>query len=710
VKSDYARFKYYLDNNKNVTTDSATLFQENTEINKRFVKLITKKNQGGQVEAHFVRLGFFATIKEFVKRLFFLKSNLVYRSDSCLNLLAKRLHKIDDAKTNIQTTASTVNHTAPRIVNQTVKNTTPSTVNHTAPRIVNQTVKNTTPSTISTPIPEAISVHALPKETASEMSARYQKEMDDHYQKAKLISDAKKYSLGQFIRDTEAEQNEIIKKYELKENIANIDDFYERLKNSPQSDDVSLLDLLCYSENSRLKYALMNDEEFKNLKVENLECFPQEKMDDTLDAIKIIKNRLESSRYKNGDQVGDPVDIANLKIIDIYSLTPHYINDNIDKIPAPIVYLLSDEQKTSLDWSKASAQQIRWLLTTYNMQMINEKFCKLSIEKVRSIFSELSSEEMKLLSDDQIKDLEVSSLTKENLAKLFFHEDWNKKNSKRRFSCISDEKIQAVFHDLDDDHLSLFSCKRINTLSDEQLARFNENVLKKLFPRPSAFDVSSNSRDPMDNKGNFWDLKIRVVNAFLDKLDDYGIALLDNRHLKDENLDATKFTRNSLRCLFSPNCSNTFFYSSSNTSFVDTENRNRFALFTIDNVNAILDKLDDYGITLLSEEHLENKKLDATKFTEKSLDKLLTTKVDIRTQYGFDSKLQVDRKRFNLLLKNHLNVIFDKLSPTLINSLPDEYISGLSSDQYAKIERKVGGENRYRFQKLRNSLALPGTH
>jgi hypothetical protein len=707
VQSDCSRFNFYFENNKNVAASPVTLIQENRKINGRFVKLITTKNESGQLEAHFTGLGYFATIKEFTKRLFQCKSTLVYRSDTCQRILAKRLNIIPVAKAITQT-SNEANNTAENNVKDTAvnieikipesnpKNTQTNTRIIAPESTLVNTVKESTLSITTPPDKKTKSIRPLPGETAGKMIKRYESERQKINEKIRIIRKAWSLTLHDFYDLSEDKRNELVEGFKIKDNIGKIEGFYKKLENANNGYlyHIRMSELFVDFEYTYLKYALMNRKEFDAITVRDLEHLYDKKVDSLMFVIDSINGSLK----KVSDQIEEdlPADILDLKINNISSLTPKYINENIAKIPAPLFYFLEGEQIEDLDWLKASAQQIRWLISKKNTSVVKEIFSKLPVEKINSIFNELSAEDMNLLSDTQISGLEVALLTKDNLAKLF-NEKVSCEENKRRFALISKEKIDAIFDNLDDDQISLFSMEMINDLTSEQIGKFTVNTMKKLFP-----ELPSNDKDYekvfTEHAQNFWKLKIEVVNGIFGVLHNYGMKLVSKDHALDKKFDVSKFTKKTIFRLFQLEDQNG----------VCEKNRNAFSLLSIDKVNTLLDKLDGFEIGLLSDDHLKDKNLDVTKITEKSLDYLFSP-TDPSDLYKIDkSSSEEYQRRFNLLpIKNAVTILERVEINKRYSLISYDFIDKLEPYEVNIIAELLPGEDKLSFLRLaRNSESL----
>src|SRR5690606_2790312 len=104
------------------------------------------------------------------------------------------------------------------------------------------------------------------------------------------------------------------------------------------------------------------------------------------------------------------------------------------------------------------------------------RFALLSIGQVQTILGKLGEYQLKLISDDHLKELDLSDLSPERLQKLFCYIDG--KEEKKRFACVPVDQVQAILGKLGEHQLKLISDNQLNKLD---LKDMPADRLQKLF-------------------------------------------------------------------------------------------------------------------------------------------------------------------------------------------------------------------------------------
>ena len=295
----------------------------------------------------------------------------------------------------------------------------------------------------------------------------------------------------------------------------------------------------------------------------------------------------------------------------------------IAEIPPSIFYFLSDAQIAGLNISQASKEQIENLFSRKSGTGDDERrFALLPADQVNAILDKLNGYHMYLLSDEHLKQLDVSKLTESHLEPMFSCKNGTGEDE-RRFALLPADQVNAILDKLNGYRMYLLSDEHLKQLDVSKLTEYH---LQLLFNAKNGLN---------EDKKRFAFLPADQVNAILDKLNGYQMYLLSDEHLKQ--LNVSKLTEIHLQPLF--NAKNGL-----------NEDKRRFALLPADQVNAILHKLNGYQMYLLSDEHLE--KLDLSKLTEKHLQLMFSAK----------NGTQEDKRRFALFSKDQVNIIINKLN------------------------------------------------
>jgi hypothetical protein len=429
-----------------------------------------------------------------------------------------------------------------------------------------------------------------------------------------------KISLYDLHKMTEQKQQVAVERFKLQDSINALgkENFFKKLADVDKHvlELANLVDLKYYSEKSGLKYILMNNEEFNQLTIGELK-------DISFDQKRKIFERLKNT---NKEQILDSdlkTNIQQMSLIKFSSLSGKQISQYIDQIPLNIFSLFSKDQFIGLDLSNVSESQINNLFSgVLTREVDKNRFESLSTEQVNKILDKLDGYHIDLISDDQLKGLDLSKLTVDQFNKII-------------------------------DELSSF---RIYLISDDQLKRLDlsklkENLIRKMFNEANSLN---------ENKRRFALLPVDLVNKILDKLCTSQMNLISDDQLK--GLDFSKLTKNHIEQMFD------------RTNGL-SENKRRFALLPVDQINKILDILDNYQMSLISDDQLKG--LYFSKLTEN----LIFTENLIRKIFDRTNSLSEDKRRFALLSKEQVNAIFDKL---------DDYQKTLISDsQWSKIKVKT---------------------
>ncbi len=480
------------------------------------------------------------------------------------------------------------------------------------------------------------------------------------------VAKAQKITLRNFREMNSEAQQETIKKFQLQSNIDAIgkESFFNKLGEASEQvlELVNLVDLKMDVKSSKLKYAFLSNKEFEKVTLGQLKDASADQIQFIFDRLKLI----EKETYEDFDQLES---VLELKITHFYSLKSEKINEFISEIPASIFFFLSDTQISGLNFSQVSFEQLQNLFCNRNsLEEDLRRFACLPTDQVNAILAKLNNYQMYLLSDEHLKHLDVSKLTENHLQLLFSNRN-SPRDDLRRFACLPTDQVNAILAKLNNYQMYLLSDEHLKHLD---VSKLTENHLQLLF---------SNRNGPRDDLRRFACLPTDQVNAILAKLNNYQMYLLSDEHLK--HLDVSKLTENHLQLLFS--------------------NRNgprddlrRFACLPTDQVNAILAKLNNYQMYLLSDEHLKH--LDVSKLTENHLQLLFSNRNGPRD----------DLRRFAFLPADQVNAILAKLNNYQMYLLSDKHLEHLDVSKLTENHLQLLFSNRNgQKEDLRRFACLP---
>lgn len=345
--------------------------------------------------------------------------------------------------------------------------------------------------------------------------------------------EAKNITLHTFSEMNLEEQKAAIKKFKLERPIQEIGEeiFFQRLNETKKKylDLVTLVDLKLSMSASNIKYALMSDDEFKTLTLNQLK-------EDAAESNTILSKRLKDLTVGSQQINFEGRDILDLPLIQFRNLSGTTINAFIEKIPASIFHLFTDQQIKEINFEKVSKEQIDKLFILDDKEELR-RFALLSPTQVNAMLDKLDRLHLTFISDYQLMKLDLKHLSQERLGQLFFYVDG--KEELRRFALLSPEQVNSILNRLDDYRLTFISDEQLVKL---QLKKHSQKEINRLFCYI----------DEHEEKRRFALLSVNQVNSILVKLDDYRLSLISDAQLTQ--IDMSKLSKEQVHIIF-PNWS-----------------------------------------------------------------------------------------------------------------------------------------------------------
>jgi hypothetical protein len=322
-----------------------------------------------------------------------------------------------------------------------------------------------------------------------------------------------------------------------------------------------------------LKYALLNDDQFKHLKISDFDVRLSSLESD------VLLTRLQQIK-KDPAARQAPGELLSLPVVHFFQLKAQQINLFIPKLPPALFALLSDEQIVGLDLSKLSSEQAGMLFAAQNLPRDKKLFARWPIEGVHAILDLMNEYQCTLISDQQLKQLGATRINEELLNKLFSPNTLTFDEHKKRFAVLTPQLVQAVFEKLHKHQMSLISDEQLKQLDFSKFSETSSNTLFALHVLPF-----------MEQKRRFALLSKQQLQAVFDNLNEEQMALISDEQLK--LLDPTKFTNELIKKLLSMKIVRA------------EEQRRRVALFSKEQVHAMFPLMEDSHKILLSPEQLK---------------------------------------------------------------------------------------------------------
>jgi hypothetical protein len=456
---------------------------------------------------------------------------------------------------------------------------------------------------------------------------------------------AKEITLREFRDLDETRRQKMIETYSLQADLDSfgLSAFFQKLDKLDDNvlECCRLWDVMIGIENSRIRFFFLTDEEFEMITVRQLDFGNEEQI-----LYAFQRRRLVSKEQK--ESIPRPHDILDARVVQLDRLSVDDINTFIENLPPRLCYFLSDAQMRRLNFDLMTDDQIDQLFChRFGAREDRRRMALVPVAQITGNLVKLNGYQVYLLSDDQVKGITLSNLTKDQINHLFSSKE-GEPEDKRRFELLPASQINVLMDKLDEYHVYL--------LSDEQLrqvdcSRLTAALVKQLF---------SSREGKQEDERRFALLKAEQVDQIIDKMDGYQMYLLSEKHLRKVNFAALNEAR--IKLLFS-----------SKEGF--EEDKRRFALLPVDQVKGILGKLDASQIPLLSDDHL--RQADLSKVPPAHLKALFSTKKE---------NLEESKRRFALLSSDQMNHIFDHLDEAQVYLLTDEHLRHVNLSKGAEAQ------------------------
>ncbi|GAB4228563.1 MAG: hypothetical protein Tsb0021_06020 [Chlamydiales bacterium] len=307
---------------------------------------------------------------------------------------------------------------------------------------------------------------------------------------------AREVSLSDFKEFSATEKTRLIKRFNLQNKLADLEQKGYDFNRFIETTDTHLLDALSLwnlhqpYEASPLKYALMSQENLFSLKVSDLES--------------VNENQLNFLQYrvnfliKKGislQEIEQNTDFHNLPLISLHRINIKRIENSLEEVPPKVFAFFSNDQIKELSFEKVSKEQFSDCFRFLSNQEIKEKIATIEPGKLFAAIKSGIIDQiyiLKNLSDQQIQAIDISQISIETLENLFCssHDiDFNR----RRFALLSAPSIQNFFEKIYQTLTIKQNAKICDSLikyvSEEQILAFNfatlpQMVINRLFPNP----------------------------------------------------------------------------------------------------------------------------------------------------------------------------------------------------------------------------------
>jgi len=422
----------------------------------------------------------------------------------------------------------------------------------------------------------------------------------------------------------------------------------EFLKNS------NFYDMQMDPATSKIKYAILSDAKFMKLKVGDVLNAPKSQ-------IEMIAARLAKFPSEEITQDVTAANVMDLPLTKLSRVPGSSISQFIEQIPGTFLTLVTDEQLKELDLSKVSKDQVEELFGYVDGNTEVQRFALLTTEQVQSILFKLEGKYIRLISDVQLPQLDLSGLSKNRIEELFRYVD--DQEEYQRFALLTTKQVQSILTKLEGRYIRYISDKQLSQLD---LSGLSKNRIEELFRYV----------DDQQEYQRFALLTTKQVQSILTKLEGRFIRYISDKQLPE--LDLSGLSKNRIEELF---------------RYIDDEQEyQRFALLTTKQVQSILSKLEGRFIRYISDKQLPQ--LDLSGLSKSRIEELFRY-VDDEREY----------QRFALLTTEQVQSILTKLEGRFIRYISDKQLpqldlSRLSKSRIEELFRYVDGIEEYRRFKL----------
>jgi hypothetical protein len=339
--------------------------------------------------------------------------------------------------------------------------------------------------------------------------------------------EARKITLRNFREMNSEARQEAIKKFQLQSNIEAIgqEQFFQKLNeaNEQALELVNLVDLKMDVKTSKMKYALLSDNEFKKVTIGQLEDASPEQMRFIFQRIEEVKDAIPDEKFNEN--------LFELPVAQLHRVPGQKLSEVIDKIPESIFTLITDNQLKQLNLTNVNENQINKLFCYIDGKEEKRRFALLSIRQVQDILGKLGEYQLKLISDNQLNKLDLKDVPADRLQKLFCYIDG--KEEKRRFASLPSAQVQVILEKLGEYQLKLISDDHLKELD---LSGLSPEKLQKLFCYI----------DGKEEKRRFACVPVDQVQVVLGKLGEYQLGLISDEQFKKLNLSSLSMEKINL--------------------------------------------------------------------------------------------------------------------------------------------------------------------
>jgi hypothetical protein len=253
------------------------------------------------------------------------------------------------------------------------------------------------------------------------------------------VDEAIEITLFNFQKMIAEERQEAIKKFKLQDSLDKMggkEEFFKKL--SASSEEVLKLCYLFSDENfdesSNWIYALLSDDAFGKLTLNELKDASKAQGKFIAKRLKLLEDQIPSKTESLSD-----LSLLDLPIINLPNVSAIEINQVLDKFPSSLYILITDEQLKTLDLKNLRSNHLKALFPYDSSGKQKTRFAQLSIEQVQSILSKLDETRLSYISDEQLKKLDLKDLTQKQLKKLFpkLSEEGIRKESEFSYSNVN---------------------------------------------------------------------------------------------------------------------------------------------------------------------------------------------------------------------------------------------------------------------------------
>lgn len=323
----------------------------------------------------------------------------------------------------------------------------------------------------------ALKRNSVPQEKAIVMEERRESVKRVNGIEIPYYASALNTTLFDYYQMNQTDRVKIVKKFQLEEDFQKIENLSQRLASADPEilDLVSLVDLKLYPQKAKL--ALLTNTEFEQMTLDELSAFA--KLDNSLDLpslagfVNKIAERISISS-ENAAKV--PSQLKHMSLRDLRSFKPIQIYQNQHTIPHHAFSWLSIKQIQALDFSKISSEKIDALFEFREKDEWRNLFLQLHSSQVQSLLNKISLKYLGYIGLEQLRKLDFSGLSDLRISHIF---PWTPGGLERRkFAALTPTQIQPILNKLGNHQLKLITEEQIENLD---LSVLSESQIQVLF-------------------------------------------------------------------------------------------------------------------------------------------------------------------------------------------------------------------------------------